>query len=151
MELCERITDGDQLPLGLKPAVKKNLASFVGVIRKLRRAAQSVSYPIWDCHGADIQGTSVADLLRMIIEKTGYEEHLRKTQSDFDSRWENVQELVNRHVVTAITCILIIDLLQCDSLRRTESRSEPRNLRRILHPSISSNGGYRQPNPQTRR
>jgi DNA helicase-2/ATP-dependent DNA helicase PcrA len=43
MELCERITDGDQLPLGLKPAVKKNLASFVGVIRKLRRAAQSVS------------------------------------------------------------------------------------------------------------
>jgi hypothetical protein len=30
----------------------------------------------------------------MIIEKTGYEEHLRKTQSDFDSRWENVQELV---------------------------------------------------------
>jgi len=42
MELCERITDGDQLPLGLKPAVKKNLASFVGVIRKLRRAAQSV-------------------------------------------------------------------------------------------------------------
>ena len=44
MELCERITDGDQLPLGLKPAVKKNLASFVGVIRKLRRAAQSVSY-----------------------------------------------------------------------------------------------------------
>jgi hypothetical protein len=42
MELCERITDGDQLPLGLKPAVKKNLASFVGVIRKLRKAAQNV-------------------------------------------------------------------------------------------------------------
>lgn len=31
----------------------------------------------------------------MIIEKTGYEEHLRKTQQDFDSRWENVQELVS--------------------------------------------------------
>jgi DNA helicase-2/ATP-dependent DNA helicase PcrA len=46
-------------------------------------------------HGlADGKGTSVADLLRLIIEKTGYEEHLRKTQSDFDSRWENVQELV---------------------------------------------------------
>lgn len=43
MELCERITDGDQLPVGLKPAIKKNLASFVGVIRKLRKAAQKVS------------------------------------------------------------------------------------------------------------
>lgn len=43
MDLCERIIDGDQLPLGLKPTVKKNLASFVGVVRKLRRAAQKVS------------------------------------------------------------------------------------------------------------
>lgn len=42
MELCERITDGDQLPAGLKPAIKKNLASFVGIIRKLRKAAQKV-------------------------------------------------------------------------------------------------------------
>ena len=48
-----------------------------------------------DLDSADVQGTSVADLLRLIIEKTGYEEHLRKTQSDFDSRWENVQELVS--------------------------------------------------------
>lgn len=44
----------------------------------------------------DKQGTSVADLLRLVIEKTGYEDHLRKTQPDFDSRWENVQELVRR-------------------------------------------------------
>lgn len=43
MELCERIIDGDQLPLGLKPAIKKNLGNFVGVVRKLRRAAQKVS------------------------------------------------------------------------------------------------------------
>lgn len=42
MELCERIIDGDQLPLGLKPAIKKNLGNFVGVVRKLRRAAQKV-------------------------------------------------------------------------------------------------------------
>lgn len=47
MELCERIIDGDQLPLGVKPAIKKNLASFVGVVRKIRRAAQKVSsYPV---------------------------------------------------------------------------------------------------------
>jgi superfamily I DNA/RNA helicase len=43
---------------------------------------------------ADGQNTSVDDLIRMIIEKTGYEEYLRTSQQDFDSRWENVQELV---------------------------------------------------------
>jgi DNA helicase-2/ATP-dependent DNA helicase PcrA len=95
MELCERITDGDQLPAGLKPAIKKNLASFVGIIRKLRKAAQKVC--LISRGLADEQGTSVADLLRMMIEKTGYEEHLRKTQQDFDSRWENVQELASLH------------------------------------------------------
>lgn len=25
----------------------------------------------------------------------GYEDHLRRTQQDFDSRWENVEELIN--------------------------------------------------------
>ena len=43
MELSERIIDGDKLPEGIKSGLKKNLASFVGVIRKLRRAAAKVS------------------------------------------------------------------------------------------------------------
>jgi DNA helicase-2/ATP-dependent DNA helicase PcrA len=43
MELCERITDGDALPEGIRPAVKKSLANFVGIVRKLRRAADKVS------------------------------------------------------------------------------------------------------------
>lgn len=43
MELSERIIDGDKLPVGIKPAIKRNLASFVGIIRKLRRAATRVS------------------------------------------------------------------------------------------------------------
>jgi DNA helicase-2/ATP-dependent DNA helicase PcrA len=42
MELSERIIDGDKLPAGIKPALKKNLANFVGVVRKLRRAAERV-------------------------------------------------------------------------------------------------------------
>lgn len=42
MELCERIIDGDQLPAGVKASIKRNLASFVGVVRKIRRAAQKV-------------------------------------------------------------------------------------------------------------
>jgi len=43
MELSERIIDGAKLPAGIKPGLKKNLASFVGVVRKLRRAAERVS------------------------------------------------------------------------------------------------------------
>lgn len=31
----------------------------------------------------------------MAIEKTGYEEYLRTSQQDFESRWENVKELVS--------------------------------------------------------
>ncbi|ORY24047.1 P-loop containing nucleoside triphosphate hydrolase protein [Naematelia encephala] len=80
MQLCEDIIDGDQLPAGIKPAVKKNLAAFVGVVRKLRRAAT--------------KGSSVADLIRMTVEKTGYEQYLQTSQPDWESRWENVQELV---------------------------------------------------------
>lgn len=55
MELCERIIDGDQLPLGVKPAIKKNLASFVGVVRKLRRAAKKVSFHLgeWNLFTGD--------------------------------------------------------------------------------------------------
>lgn len=81
MELCERMVDGDALPAGIKPAVKNKLASFVGVVRKLRRAAA--------------RGTSVADLLKLVLEKTGYEDYLRTSQQDFDSRLENVKELVS--------------------------------------------------------
>ncbi|WWD16482.1 hypothetical protein CI109_100908 [Kwoniella shandongensis] len=87
MELSERIIDGEPLPASLKPALKKNLASFVGAVRKLRRAAE--------------KGTPVGDLIRLIIDKTGYEEYLRASQQDFDSRWENVQELISYSVTVA--------------------------------------------------
>ncbi|RXK35890.1 hypothetical protein M231_06854 [Tremella mesenterica] len=87
MELSESIIDGAQLPEGFKPAMKKNLANFVGVVRKVRRAAE--------------KRTPVAELLRVIIQKIGYEEFLRTSQQDFDSRWENVQELISFSVVVA--------------------------------------------------
>lgn len=79
MELAENIVDGGNVTT-VKPALKKNLATFVGITRKLRRAA--------------LRGESVADLIRLTIEKTHYEEYLRP-QPDFDQRWENVQELVS--------------------------------------------------------
>ncbi|WRT65721.1 uncharacterized protein IL334_002669 [Kwoniella shivajii] len=87
MELSERIIDGEPLPAGLKAGIKKNLGSFVGAVRKLRRAAE--------------KGSSVGDLIRLIIEKTGYEEYLRASQQDFDSRWENVQELISYSVIVS--------------------------------------------------
>ncbi|WOO80687.1 ATP-dependent DNA helicase srs2 [Vanrija pseudolonga] len=87
MELAERIIDGDKLPAGIKPAVKKNLATFVGIVRKLRRAAS--------------QGTAVDDLIRLVLEKTRYEDYLRTSHQDFDQRWENVVELINYSVTVA--------------------------------------------------
>lgn len=97
MELSERIIDGDKLPEGIKAAIKRNLASFVGVIRKLRRAAERVSlFAIMSLFTLTaMKGTSVADLIRMTLEKTGYDEYLRTSQQDFDSRLENIKELVS--------------------------------------------------------
>lgn len=43
MELCERMVDGEQLPEGIKVGTKNKIAGFVGVVRKLRRAALQVS------------------------------------------------------------------------------------------------------------
>lgn len=42
-----------------------------------------------------MQNASVADLIKMIIEKVNYEDYLRTSQPDWDSRWENVKELVS--------------------------------------------------------
>ena len=38
---------------------------------------------------------SPSKLIQAVLELTGYEEHLRKTQEDFENRWDNVQELIN--------------------------------------------------------
>jgi DNA helicase-2/ATP-dependent DNA helicase PcrA len=104
MELSERLVDGDALPEGIKAAVKNKLASFVGVVRKLRRSAQ--------------KGTSVADLLKLVLEKTGYEDYLRTTQQDPESRLENVKELVS-----PLSAELMVDLFQRDCCGRAISSS----------------------------
>jgi DNA helicase-2/ATP-dependent DNA helicase PcrA len=38
------MVDGEQLPDGIKVGTKNKIAGFVGVVRKLRRAAERVSY-----------------------------------------------------------------------------------------------------------
>ncbi|TXT15032.1 uncharacterized protein COLE_01225 [Cutaneotrichosporon oleaginosum] len=87
MALCEAIVDGERLPEGIKPALKKKLASFVSVVRKLRRAARE-DFP-------------VEEIIRMALEKLNYEEYLRSTQQDYVERWENVQELISYSVIVA--------------------------------------------------
>lgn len=41
-----------------------------------------------------LQGISPANLIRQLLEQIEYGDHLRKTQTDWESRWENVQELI---------------------------------------------------------
>lgn len=86
LRLAEMIVDGDPVE-NIKSAVKRNLTGFVRVIRDLRQYS--------------LGGTSVADLLKILLEMTGYEEYLEKSQEDFKSRWENVQELISYAVIVA--------------------------------------------------
>ena len=97
MELSDLIIDGGQFPVGIKPAVKQKLAGFVGAVRKLRRAAQKVSHlvSVNRAVAENDQGMPVAELIRLVIDRTGYEEYLRTSKQDWESRWENVQELVS--------------------------------------------------------
>ena len=91
----------------IKPAVKTKLRRFVAHMRELREAANNVRRCI--IH-ADIstsilkqltpsnptsQGALPADLIRKLVDLTQYEEHLKRTQQDADTRWENVKELIN--------------------------------------------------------
>ncbi|KAH9916183.1 P-loop containing nucleoside triphosphate hydrolase protein [Fomitopsis serialis] len=73
LEVVMRIYDGT-LP-DIKPSVKRKLASFVPPVRMLQKLAQAVCHPLTHWYE--------------------YEAYLRKMQKDWDSRWENVQELIN--------------------------------------------------------
>ncbi|KAI0070422.1 UvrD-helicase-domain-containing protein [Panus rudis PR-1116 ss-1] len=79
LDAAERIYDG-KIP-DIKPSVKRKLASFVVAIRKLRNLAK--------------KGESPSKLIGKLLELIQYEQHLKKTQQDADSRWDNVQELIN--------------------------------------------------------
>ncbi|KAG8900916.1 hypothetical protein FRC01_009998, partial [Tulasnella sp. 417] len=61
--------------------LRKVLPPFIKVIKAIRDLANT--------------GCTVPDLIRRIIELVHYEEYLHKNHSDSESRWENVQELIN--------------------------------------------------------
>ena len=88
-----RMAEADQMPLlpwleraartppaGLRPATLQAVQSFVHCIEQVRHAAE--------------QGMPTAELLQLLLREVQYEEHLRR-DDDFESRWENVQELIN--------------------------------------------------------
>ncbi|KAF9223657.1 UvrD-helicase-domain-containing protein [Gyrodon lividus] len=79
LSVVEQICDHKIPDLNL--SVKRKVAPFVVTIQKLRKLAA--------------EGTPPSDLIRTLLALIRYEEHLKKTHSDWELRWENVQELIN--------------------------------------------------------
>jgi DNA helicase II / ATP-dependent DNA helicase PcrA len=79
LELLEAIYDR-KLP-DQKPAVRKKISSFVEVIKSLRQHSE--------------EGMGPAELLERLVDLTKYEEHLKRTQQDWETRMENVKELIS--------------------------------------------------------
>ncbi|KIK97773.1 hypothetical protein PAXRUDRAFT_135598 [Paxillus rubicundulus Ve08.2h10] len=65
----------------LKLSIRRKVAPFVATIRTLRKLAA--------------EGRPPSELIRTSLKLIQYEEHLKKTQPDWELRWENVQELIN--------------------------------------------------------
>ncbi|KAF7331625.1 ATP-depentend DNA [Mycena kentingensis (nom. inval.)] len=78
LEVVERIHDAIQPDI--KPSVKNKIGPFVRTIRVLRKMAG--------------EGSSPAELIQRLLDLIEYENHLKKTQPDWETRWENVQELI---------------------------------------------------------
>ncbi|KAF8753852.1 UvrD-like helicase C-terminal domain [Rhizoctonia solani] len=77
--VIERICDG--MAPDIKPPIKRKVSELVRLIRQLRKWAS--------------EGVLAADLIRRTVDDIGYEAHLQRTQPDWETRWENVQELIN--------------------------------------------------------
>ncbi|CAA7266986.1 unnamed protein product [Cyclocybe aegerita] len=78
LELVERIHDG-KVP-DIKPPIKRKLVSFVKAIRALR--------------ALDEENTLPSEMIRKLLDLINYEDYLKKSQQDWESRWENVKELI---------------------------------------------------------
>ncbi|KAI0259900.1 P-loop containing nucleoside triphosphate hydrolase protein [Gloeopeniophorella convolvens] len=79
LETMERIADG-KIP-DTKPPLRKKIAPFVKVMHEMRKAAES--------------GAGPAELLRQLIGLIEYEEYMKRTQPDAESRLDNILELIN--------------------------------------------------------
>ncbi|KAL1707981.1 P-loop containing nucleoside triphosphate hydrolase protein [Schizophyllum commune] len=115
LELVEKICDG-RTP-DIKPAIKTKLKRFVGHMRELREDANNGALP--------------ADLIRKLVDLTQYEEHLKRTQQDADTRWENVKELIN---FATEEDVVVVD----------EGDADTTPLRKFLQASMLSSEGDKE-------
>ncbi|KAF5359087.1 hypothetical protein D9756_003438 [Leucocoprinus leucothites] len=118
LKVVERICD-NRIP-DIKPPIKRKLADFVKAMQKLRKLAS--------------EGKSPPDLLRELLRCIDYQQHLKKTQSDWDTRWENVEELIT------FASEVRTDEIQDDD--GTRERQTP--LRLFLQASMLSSEGDNQ-------
>ncbi|KAG6879550.1 hypothetical protein C0992_001555 [Termitomyces sp. T32_za158] len=114
---------GDRLP-DMKPTAKRKLSSFVSVVRKLRDLAS--------------KGTSPADLIRRLVDLVDFEAHLKKTQPDWESRWENVKELIT----FATEVVTDTDDVEEHAAENEHQKDTP--LRSFLQASMLSSEGDNQ-------
>ncbi|KAG6909068.1 hypothetical protein DXG01_002221 [Tephrocybe rancida] len=104
LTIMERICDC-RLP-DMKPPAKRKLSSFVSAIRTLRDLANK-SCSAWHEIHTRSKGTPPADLIRRLVDLIGFEDHLKKTQPDWESRWENVKELITFATEVAANVALV--------------------------------------------
>ncbi|KAG1826576.1 P-loop containing nucleoside triphosphate hydrolase protein [Suillus variegatus] len=117
LTLVERINDS--IIPDLKPSVKRKVQSFVNVIRSLRSSATD--------------GMEPAQLIGKLVELIGYQEYLKKSQPDWDTRWENIQELIN------FASDATADAPKVPVVDEDESSDTP--LRQFLQASMLSSAG----------
>ncbi|KIK45214.1 hypothetical protein CY34DRAFT_78359 [Suillus luteus UH-Slu-Lm8-n1] len=119
LTLVERIHDS--IIPDLKPSVKRKVQSFVNVIRSLRSSATD--------------GMEPAQLIAKLLERIDYQEHLKKSQPDWDTRWENVQELIS------FASDATADASNVPVVDGDESSLQDTPLRRFLQASMLSSAG----------
>ncbi|KAG5643023.1 hypothetical protein DXG03_001761 [Asterophora parasitica] len=116
----------------LKPSVKRRLAPFIKVIRALREHAN--------------KGMSSANLIRQLVDLVEFEAHLRKTQPDWESRWENVKELITfaSEVEKNINFNVVEGEDEATTFGETDSTLTDTPLRQFLQASMLSSEGDNQ-------
>ncbi|KAJ6516457.1 P-loop containing nucleoside triphosphate hydrolase protein [Mycena sanguinolenta] len=122
LEVIERIYDSNQPDI--KPAVKHKVGPFVKTVRALRKLA--------------IEGASPPDLIQRLLQLIEYEDHLKRTQPEWESRWENVQELIT------FASDVEHDVNLSDSDPAAGSSSSDTPLRLFLQASMLSSEGDNQ-------
>lgn len=108
-----------------KPSIKKKIKSFVTPIRKLREMANEASTStISSCDSSSLpvvnwaeQEATPRELLLELLDLVDYEAHLKKSQQDWESRWENVLELLT--FATEVCTDLEPERLGTDTVRVT--------------------------------